>query len=165
MRPIAVVLASAACAAALTLSFAWPRVTNADPSDGAGPGTRFGKVAVETKIEREPETNKWFVRLHAQNRGDEGTSLTLRAGLTRTVSDPRDRAEPHPQTLWREDTKLELAPGAASDESFEIPEKVAERMTKDANRPAGPYYQAPMGGGGYITINYGVMLLPVKTRS
>jgi len=159
------VLAIAAPTAALTLAVAWPRTTNADPDDGSAAqaehGTRFGNVVVAATIERTPETNAWTVKLHAHNRGDAPATLPLRAGLTRTVSDPRNRADPSPMTLWREDTSIELPVGGTSDATFAIPDSVAERLTRDAERPIGPWYAAPMGGpGGHVRISYDVVLLP-----
>ena len=159
------VLAIAAPTAALTLAIAWPRMTNADPSDGssaqAEPGTRFGSIVVDTKILRAPETSTWTVVLHAHNRATEPASLPLRAGLTRTVNDPRNRAEPSPMTLWREDTTIDLPANGTTDVTFAIPDAVAQRLTRDADRPAGPWYAAPMGGGGgSVSISYDVALLP-----
>jgi hypothetical protein len=67
--------------------------------------------------------------------------------------------------LWREDTTFDLAPDAASDQSIPIASPVAERMTRDADKPLGPWYPAPMGdGGGYVMVYYDVVLLPKKTK-
>lgn len=164
---VAKVASIAVLTAAGALALAWPRVTVAEPGDGtsalAERGTKLGAVLVEGRLVRDAATNAWCVRLHAQNRGKEAAAVGLRAGVLRTVNDPRNRAEPRPVTVWREDTTLRLGPDEERDATFPIPDDVAARITRDAEHPVGPWYRFPMGSGGaHVVTSYDVALLRIK---
>jgi hypothetical protein len=160
------VLTIAAATAAAALAVTWPRVTAADPGDGSSAlaerGTKLGTVQAEGKLVRDPATLAWRLELHAHNRGSANAVVAVRAGVLRTVSDPRTRAEPTAVTVWREDTTLRLGPDETLDTTFAIPDKVAERLTRDVTAPDPHWYRAPMGGGGHVTTTYDVVLLRIK---
>ena len=160
------VLAIAVSTAVVALAVAWPRVTTAEAGDGstalAERGTKFATVQAEGKLVQDPTTSAWRLELHAHNRGTAPAAIGVRAGVLRTVSDPRNRADPTPVTVWREDTTLRLGPDETLDTTFAIPDKVGERLTRDVTAPPSPWYAGPMGGGGHVRTSYDVVLLRIK---
>jgi hypothetical protein len=160
LHPISTVLAAAVCTAIATLVFAWPRLTIADGDKSASalaePGTKLGKVLADGELVRNTEKGTWSVRVRAHNRGDVPVSFELQAALLKTVSDPRDRAEPTWATVWKDVAPLALGPDERMETTFDVPEKLAERLTRNADKPRGPWYRGPMGGGGYVTTRYEV---------